>query len=172
MFDPIVFDNLKVVVEGEIYDLDLSGQVSVTNREDFVDLAQFTRTYRISFQPHFCCTASLTLSTDLDNIHAELTPSRVEKPGCTVYIHFQLKKQKPFEEAEFQNIQEMCERIWGTTRVVKQRITHEVGGSEYENNIEVTFNRFIYEDQVGDLIKMIDYMLQTTDQLKVLYDKS
>ncbi|MEK1830800.1 hypothetical protein AAAC51_22435 [Priestia megaterium] len=91
MFDPIVFDNLKVVVEGEIYDLDLSGQVSVTNREDFVDLAQFTRTYRISFQPHFCCTASLTLSTDLDNIHAELTPSRVEKPGCTVYIHFQLK---------------------------------------------------------------------------------
>ena len=66
----------------------------------------------------------------------------------------------------------MCERIWGTTRVVKQRITHEVGANEYENNIEVTFNRFIYEDQVGDLIEMIDYMLQTTDQLKVLYDKS
>lgn len=42
--------------------------------------------------------------------------------------------------------------------LLSNSITHEVGGSEYENNIAVTFNRFIYEDQVGDLIEMIDYI--------------
>ncbi|TYR80898.1 hypothetical protein FZC66_11140 [Priestia megaterium] len=167
MFDPIVFDNLKVVVEGEIYDLDLSGQVSVLNREDVVDLARFTRTYRILFQQHICCTASLTLSTDLDNIHAELAPSRNEKPGCTVFIQFYIKKETPYTEEDCRELQHLCQKIWGETRVIQQRIIHEVGTNEYENEIKVIFNRFIYEDQVADLVEMIDYMLQTMDQLKI-----
>ncbi|WP_110112274.1 hypothetical protein [Bacillus sp. CGMCC 1.16541] len=166
MFDPIVFDNLKVVVEGEIYELDLSGEVSVVNREDFVDLAHFTRTYRISFQQHGCCIATLKLSTDLDNIHAELNPTRNEKPGCTVFIQFTYTQNVPFDKQQCANIQQMLEDIWGETRMITQRLSQEVGKEEYENLITVTFNRFIYEDQVGDLVEMIDYMLQTLDALE------
>ncbi|KZB91384.1 hypothetical protein A2U94_11105 [Bacillus sp. VT 712] len=171
MFDPIVFDNLKVVVEGEIYDLDLSGQVSVVNREDLMDLARFTRTYRISFQQHSCCTATLALSTDLDSIHAELTPSRQEKPGCTVFIAFYIKQAVAYTIEDCNEIRTLCKRVWGENRVIEQRVIHEVDTDEYENEVKVMFNRFVYEDQVADLIEMIDYMLQTMDQLKNYYDQ-
>ncbi|MBM7703220.1 hypothetical protein [Metabacillus iocasae] len=166
MFDPIVFDNLKVIVEGEIYELDLSGEVSVVNREDFVDLARFTRTYHISFRQHSCCIATLKLSTDLDNIHAELNPRRNEKPGCTVFIQFTYTQDKPFDTEQCEHFQHVLEDIWGETRTITQRLSHEVGNEEYEDLITVTFNRYIYEDQVGDLVEMIDYMLQTLDALE------
>ncbi|MDF0725751.1 hypothetical protein PY093_03360 [Cytobacillus sp. S13-E01] len=39
MFDPTIFDNLKVVIEGEVYDLDLTGDFLVTNRSDSIDIA-------------------------------------------------------------------------------------------------------------------------------------
>lgn len=50
MFDPTVFDNLKTVLEGAVYDLDLEGVILVINRNDLVDLAHFSRTYKITFQ--------------------------------------------------------------------------------------------------------------------------
>ncbi|QNG61538.1 hypothetical protein H4O14_08705 [Bacillus sp. PAMC26568] len=40
MFDPTAFDNLKVVLEGEIYDADLEGIIEVIKRKDIVDLQQ------------------------------------------------------------------------------------------------------------------------------------
>ncbi len=34
MFDPTAFDNLKVIVEGAVYDFDLHGDILVTDRKD------------------------------------------------------------------------------------------------------------------------------------------
>jgi hypothetical protein len=45
MFDPTVFDNLKVIIEGAIYDLDLDGELQVVNRRDLVDLANMSRQF-------------------------------------------------------------------------------------------------------------------------------
>ncbi|MCV9888442.1 hypothetical protein [Metabacillus halosaccharovorans] len=47
MFDPTVFDNLKVVIEGYIYDMDIDEQISVTDRSDIIDLAKMSRQYSI-----------------------------------------------------------------------------------------------------------------------------
>lgn len=49
MFDPSVYENVKVVVEGAIYDLDLDGDIQIINRKDIVDLASISRTYEIEF---------------------------------------------------------------------------------------------------------------------------
>lgn len=49
MFDPTVFDNLKVVLEGCVYDYDLEDKIVVTGRNDIVDLATLTRTFSIRF---------------------------------------------------------------------------------------------------------------------------
>jgi hypothetical protein len=50
MFDPTVYDNLKVVLEGLVYDLDLEGKIEITDRCDLVDLARMSRTFRIRFR--------------------------------------------------------------------------------------------------------------------------
>ncbi len=50
MFDPTAFDNLKVIVEGAVYDFDLHGDILVTDRKDMMDLASLSRIYHISFQ--------------------------------------------------------------------------------------------------------------------------
>jgi|GEM_PF-323516 hypothetical protein len=49
MFDPTVFDNLKVVLEGCVYDYDLEEKIAVTGRSDIVDLATLTRTFSVRF---------------------------------------------------------------------------------------------------------------------------
>ena len=44
MFDPTVFDNLKVAVENEFYDLDnLDRIIDITNRRDLLDMAVMSR---------------------------------------------------------------------------------------------------------------------------------
>ena len=40
MFDPTAYDNLKVILEGAVYDLDLSGELKIIERNDIVDLAK------------------------------------------------------------------------------------------------------------------------------------
>ncbi|MCT8136945.1 hypothetical protein H1D32_03750 [Anaerobacillus sp. CMMVII] len=83
MFDPTIFDNLKVVVEGEIYDLDLGGEISILNREDFVDLATMSRHFSITFQSVTStakqCTATIKLEADSADLYGEI----LEKPGNT-----------------------------------------------------------------------------------------
>jgi len=49
MFDPTAFDNMKVVLEGSLYDLDISGEIRVVNREDLVNLARMEREFSITF---------------------------------------------------------------------------------------------------------------------------
>ena len=49
LFDPTAFENIKVVIEGEIYDRDLSGEIFVTDRNDWFNSAKLSRKYEISF---------------------------------------------------------------------------------------------------------------------------
>lgn len=49
MFDPTAFDNLKVVFEGAVYDLDLSGDIQILDRKDLFDFAHYDRCYQIRY---------------------------------------------------------------------------------------------------------------------------
>jgi hypothetical protein len=166
MFDPIVFDNLKVVVEGEVYELDLEGRLAVVNREDYVDLARFSRVYRISFKQSGSMTARLTLKTHIDHIHAELTDNQQIKPGCLIEIAFVLSQTSPFSEEQCANCESRLRSIWGRERTIEQRVSHFVGTNQYENEMSIKFNRYIYEDQVDDIVEMIDYMSETLEQFQ------
>lgn len=49
MFDPTAFENLKIVIEGAVYDRDFSGEILVTDRNDIINLAKLERRFEISF---------------------------------------------------------------------------------------------------------------------------
>lgn len=49
MFDPTIFDNLKVVLEGAVYDLDAMDRVDIVERSDLLDVSALSRAYLIGF---------------------------------------------------------------------------------------------------------------------------
>ena len=54
MFDPTAFENIKVVLEGAVYDLDLNGEIIIIDRNDLINTAKLSRKYELSFQLPVC----------------------------------------------------------------------------------------------------------------------
>ncbi len=50
LFDPTAFDNMKVVLEGAVYDRDILGDILVVKRDDLVNLATLSRQFMMEFQ--------------------------------------------------------------------------------------------------------------------------
>ncbi|MCU9613644.1 hypothetical protein OEV98_08730 [Caldibacillus lycopersici] len=49
MFDPTAYENIKVVLEGIVYENDLQGEILVIERNDLVNLADLSRSFNITF---------------------------------------------------------------------------------------------------------------------------
>ena len=171
MFDPTVFDNLKTVLEGAVYDLDLAGEIIVIDRHDMVDLAHFSRAYTITFclssdhKQNISCT--IRLEMDLEQIAQELL-QRAVRPGCKLMITFSLPIRR---YATCPLIESTLLRIWGENRIIRQTLSHDFRSEEstYNNEITIEFGRLIYEDNVDDLQEMIPYMLDSLEQLQPFY---
>ncbi|PQP87056.1 hypothetical protein CPT76_26000, partial [Paenibacillus sp. AR247] len=75
MFDPSIFDNLKVAVENLVYDLDnLDGVVRVTGRDDRMEMSVMSREFAIRFvrSGNEAVTAEIGLAASLADLAAEL----------------------------------------------------------------------------------------------------
>ncbi|WP_077618519.1 hypothetical protein [Bacillus sinesaloumensis] len=164
MFHPTVFDNLKVVIEGALYDLDLEGPLLIINRQDLVEMARLGRNYRIIFKDKSIdnIQAYIDLRIDLDNLLTDLRRPDTQSPGCRLEIGFIFKMDSldvcPKLEA-------VLSAIWGDTRDIQQEISFQHGVNEYTNNSKIIFHRLIYEDNIDDLLEMIDYMIDSIHQL-------
>ncbi|WP_204524716.1 hypothetical protein [Litchfieldia alkalitelluris] len=169
MFDPTVFDNLKVVLEGAIYDYDLNGHIEVIDRKDLVDLATLKREYNISIKTiserntPYC---KMTLTMDLENISSELLKRENAQPGCAVFIEFTTEVNDYVTECE--KILQILTRIWGTNRLITQHISFIYNQEKIKflhNTSKIQFNHLIGEEHVEDLVEMVDYIINTLDDL-------
>lgn len=51
MFDPTVFDNLKVAMENAVYDLDnLDSRIDITQRIDRLEMSVMSREFGVQFR--------------------------------------------------------------------------------------------------------------------------
>lgn len=172
MFDPTAFDNIKVVIEGAIYDKDLEGEVLVTNRKDFVNLANLSRTFKLAFTLREASRvnlfAELEIHAGLKNLAAELLEMDDSKTlaGCVITVVFHIQHRD--DKALFVRIQEVLEGIWGRERMIEQTVKiNPLKKCEIlANEISVNFNRLILEEQMGDLTEMIDYIVLSLKQLE------
>lgn len=171
MFDPTAFENIKVVIEGEIYDRDLNGEIVVIDRNDWINTAKLSRKYEISFRLKEMepsgLSATMILEAGLENLSAELLRQEQSKhlSGCTVVIHFSLVHRN--ESIVYQAIQNVLEEIWGKGRTIEQIVQINPFGAKtsVNNRAVISFNRLVYEDQIDDLSKMIDYMTESLESL-------
>ncbi|MEH7236490.1 hypothetical protein [Bacillus sp. JJ1562] len=164
MFDPTVFENLKVVFEGALYDLDLEGQILIIDRQDQVDMAKMGRHYHITFKDKTIeqIHAYIDLKIDLDNLITELR-NKDGNPGCVLEIGF-VFKMNSLDGCPM--VEQVLSTIWGETREIQQEISYQYGlKNQYTNNSKIIFHRLIHEDNIDDLLEMIDYIIDSIHQL-------
>jgi hypothetical protein len=166
MFDPTAYENMKVVINGYFYDMDLEGNISIIDRNDIVNVAKLSREYSVQFQlkdarkeylAKFCLKAELeNLSAEL--IHLKLVPNRI---GSFVELEFVV--YHPNEPQYFNKIHTQLQQIWGEKRTIQQRAQFNPIQNSHaiENRITIGFNRLIIEEQIDDLLVIGDHMIET-----------
>ena len=175
MFDPTAFDNLKVIVEGAVYDFDLHGDILVTNRKDMMDLASLSRMYSISFQLtetfKTMVEATFSLSVDAKNLSGEILEVPQFIPGCEMKLEFSFEMEQP--EVGCEEIETLLHSIWGKERMITQKISYEYNKQaiSYHNKVEVLFQKAITEDHVDDLIAVISHMIETVRTIQHFLQK-
>ncbi|MED3553537.1 hypothetical protein [Cytobacillus praedii] len=172
MFDPTAFENMKVVVDGAIYDEDLSGGITIIDRNDFLNTAKLSRKYEVSFiskeDNRVVCT--FIMEAGLENLAAELLPSAHSEllSGCQLFVKFSFLH--PNERSYFQAIERCLKDIWGSERTISQSACFDPfdEGNRVKNETIIFFNRLVYEDQMDDILAMVKYMIVSMERLKTI----
>lgn len=169
MFDPTAFENMKVVIEGALYDRDLDGEIAIIDRNDLMNLAKLSRIYEITFtesaQSAVHCT--LILQANLENLSAELLPSNQESQYAGAHLTILFKMRHENRQELHEKIEEELTQIWGSDRSIKQKVSFNPmeKSTEIMKEISLEFNRLIVEDQIDDLFMMVDYILDSIKKL-------
>ncbi|WP_251552377.1 hypothetical protein [Neobacillus muris] len=171
MFDPTAFDNMKVVIEGAFYDMDLSGEVLITDRNDWINIAKMSRLFTISFQlpgaSQAKITAKMELESTLENLAAELLPGIQSEPltGCYVKLKYFLNHKNDLDL--FEKIERLLTETWGNTRKISQSAEYNplLRSDIIKNVVTIDFLRLVSEDQLEDLVEMTGIMRTTIQKL-------
>jgi hypothetical protein len=177
MFDPTAYENMRVVMEGIIYDKDLSGEISIVDRNDVINTAKLSRTFDLSFQFNSSSiskvTGRLTLEASLKNLAAELLPtSGLERQaGCLVKIEFLFEQES--DQSISIEVDRILRTIWGENRIIKQISRYEplLHTQNIQHTALILFDRIVTEDQIDDMVEMVDYMMLTLEKLEILINK-
>lgn len=93
MFDPTIFENLKVGIENAVYDLDnLDEIIRVTDRKDLLDMATLSRSFSLRFELATPSTTSaeICLETGLRDLAAEILEIPEGQPACELKLRFHI----------------------------------------------------------------------------------
>ncbi|MBS4215941.1 MULTISPECIES: hypothetical protein [Neobacillus] len=171
MFDPTAFDNMKVVIEGALYDLDMSGEILVTDRNDWLNLAKMSRLFTISFvlrESRLPIHAKMELEAKLNNLAAELLQESLSEQNAGCYVKLQFSLELPENQRDFYGLYKIFQNIWGETRKISQSV--EYNPLEKSKNISliisIDFERIVKEEQMEDFAEMMEFMIATLQQLE------
>jgi len=172
MFDPTVFENLKVAFENRLYDLDnIEGSVTVTGRRDLLDLAVLTRELTLQFvlaggdPGKGTAEAELVLTAPLAELAAEILASPGAVPGCGLLIRFRLWITEPDRDCD--EIGQIVQDVWQPQLPPVQTLSYTYGETpaRWLDTVELRFNRMINEDQMEDIPELLGHAVLTLERL-------
>jgi len=166
MFDPTVFDNLKVVFEGAMYDLDFNGSVQITGRTDRLDLCAMSRCFGMEAvrKQAGVVKGRLMLYAALADLAAELLSEAGKQPGCSLLLTFIF----PISDVERDCAlaETIMKGIWGDGVSLTQSVRVEYGQpGQMENRLKVQFVRKLDEKQIDDIPSLLDHFLMSMEKL-------
>ena len=181
MFDPTIYENLKVVIEGAIYDQDLNGVILVTAREDLIDLASLSRRFHIAFQirdriSQNNATAWIKLRAHVRDLSAEIlgTANPDTELGCQLTVNFETAIKNV--EATF-DISQKLYKIWDFPPKITQTVSYEITDGllpegagnkpteEFKVDVRLDFMRKINEQQIVDIEEILRLAIVSLHQL-------
>lgn len=173
MFDPTVFENLKVAIENQIYDLDnLDEIIHITNRIDRIDMSVMSREFALCFHRVGMedVSAEFRLDASLQDLAAEILEYPGEDPACTLRLCFNMPIHDV--DSECPQIDDILQRIWEPSVKPTQTISFVYGQEpmHYLNKIELRFHRKINENQMEDIPNLIEHALHTLTELNRLLE--
>jgi hypothetical protein len=168
MFDPTIFENLKVAFENHVYDLDnLEHVIDITNRVDRMDFSIMARDFAIQFTlvDHQDVTAEILLKASLEELAAEILEQPGKNPGCALYLRFYKRVQNVTKQCK--QIEKTLIDIWEPDVQLTQTLSfvYEQEAPNYLDIIEVSFNHKINEKHMGDIADFLDHVLETLEVL-------
>lgn len=175
LFDPTIFDNLKVALENQIYDLDnLDERIRVVDRVDKLDMAVMSREFALQFvlagaEREKGVKAEVKLDTTLRDLATELLELQEgDPPGCRLRLLYHLTVTEV--EGQCRQIEEAVREKWGTELLLTQKLSFNYGeeSGRYSNTVELRFNRRIDEEQMNDLPELLEHMILTLEALELL----
>lgn len=173
MFDPTVYDNLKVVIEGSVYDLDLSGTIEISDRSDIIDLAKLARAYTVGFRKKESdIEGLLILATDADSWAGEVLEDGYGPYPCELVVQFFMKIKEI--EHDCSGIRFRLNQIW---RELKPRIDQQLSftyGQEdrISNQISITFPEPVDESFIADIPLVLSKIMETLNSLNRFSNQS
>jgi len=169
VFDPTIYDNLKVVLEGEIYDRDLNGQIQIVDRSDLVDLAIMSRMFIMRFRklkfPDAVVEFKLFVSAE--DLTGEIVEANNPSIGCRLHIGHRVRTAGDYKAAEFKSelIRKHLLKIWGEDTTIGQELCFFPNKKQeipiYECRSTVEFGRKITEKQIDDIPRLVDHLIMT-----------
>jgi hypothetical protein len=168
LFDPTIYENMKVIIEGAVYDLDLAGEILVTNRSDQVELSTMSRSYSIQFKLLGIgdTLTELYLSASTEDLSAEILENTTMNPGCTLQIGFQMKLHH--QEDYCNMIEESLFEIWGNECAITQRLSYIYGNNQesaYTDEIYLDFGRKFSEAIIEDIPSLLEHVVLSLGKL-------
>lgn len=154
MYDPTVFENLKVAFENHIYDLDnLEQAVHILNRKDQLDLAVMAREFMIRFTRvgYPSVIVDLTLDSSLKELANEILEVENAEPGCTLTLLVRTFIQDVDSECE--EIASILRAVWENDISYTQTLSfrHEQTEPGFMNRINIHFKPKLTEEHMGEI---------------------
>ncbi len=174
MFDPTIFENLKVIVEGELYDLDLRGEISIIDRNDIVNLATMSRCFSIIFQllgasPLY--SAIIKLEAGGEDLYSEILEMD-EQHGCRLFLYIKYPINDLTDTPSL--IQDELALLWENRPIIEQEIsffwTKDTSKRNYYSQITLQFDRKINESHISDFPQLIELLLKSLQLVENLND--
>ncbi len=169
LYDPTIFENLKVAFENHIYDLDnIDEKITIINRVDRMDLAILARDFAIQFklvnQPD--ATAEIVLQASVKELAGEILEVDGENLGSTLSVRFTKTVQNPTIQCP--QIEIALNAIWETDIQLKQTLSFVYGqqAPSYLNRIDMIFKSKINEKHMADIADLLDHVLESLDVLE------
>lgn len=145
LFDPTAYENVKVVFEGIVYDFDLNGDIAIIERNDYINLADMSRQYTLSFinknDRNKLVTMKIELQANFRQLVAEWYPMNVE-PGANITVHFYIntKLDEVLEKRINKFLRKNFEKRYDFEQITNiyqdQRITYQFILKKYEDVTE------------------------------------
>ncbi|MFC0188586.1 hypothetical protein ACFFJY_09825 [Fictibacillus aquaticus] len=168
MFHPSVYDNLKVVLEGAVYDADFEEKILISGRSDLMDMATAVRQYKVSFKLRESSEeiiGHVSISSSLEALYQEKIKDRPENAGCLLEYSIAL----PVEDIDIEcaDIQKVLQNRYGHSADVQQHLSYQFGKprGKYNNLVTIRYRQEVGEDEIPFLENSLPLFFEALEEI-------